>query len=106
ALGLDMAMIERARELAIQELSGGRQLRRDAVHAIWEKAGLLTVKLRGYHLLWHLAQTGTLCFGPTDRGEQSVVLLDEWVKQPRQLQRDEPLGEGALRYFRSHEPAT
>jgi hypothetical protein len=105
-LELDLPMIERARELAVGELSGGRQLRRDALLAIWEKAGLLTVKQRSYHLIWHLAQTGTLCYGPTERGEQCLVLLDEWVKKPRQLQRDEALGEWALRYFRSHGPAT
>ena len=42
---------------------------------------------------------------PTAR-EQLFVLLDEWVRAPRRLERDEALGELALRFFRSHGPAT
>jgi hypothetical protein len=105
-LELDLPTIERARELAVSELSGRRRLRREALVAIWEKAGLLGLPQRSYHIIWHLAQTGTLCFGPIDGGQQCVVLLDEWVREPRRLDRDEALGEWALRYFRSHGPAT
>ncbi len=57
-------------------------------------------------MLWHLAQTGTLCLGPVRDGDQLVVLVDEWIRRPRRMERDEALGELALRYFRSHGPAT
>lgn len=106
ALGLDMAMIERARDVAIENLSGGRRLRRADLLSAWEQAGLLGVKQRSYHFIWYLAQTGTLCFGPTAGGEQYVVLVDEWISRPRRLEHDEALGEWAERYFRSHGPAT
>ncbi|MGH3923194.1 MAG: winged helix DNA-binding domain-containing protein, partial [Pseudonocardiaceae bacterium] len=106
ALGLDMPIIEHAKRLATGALAGGRQLRRDALLAIWDEAGLLTVKQRSYHFIWHLAQTGTLCYGPVRDGEQQIVLLDEWVPHPRRPARDEALGEWALRYFHSHGPAT
>jgi hypothetical protein len=43
---------------------------------------------------------------PVARGEQLIVLVDEWIPRPRRLDRDEALGELALRYFRSHGPAT
>jgi hypothetical protein len=105
-LEIDLPMIERAREVAVAELSGGRRLGREALRSIWQKAGLLTVEQRGYHFIWHLAQSGTLCYGPTERGQQCLVLLDEWITKPRRLERDEALGEWALRYFRSHGPAT
>jgi hypothetical protein len=39
-------------------------------------------------------------------GEQLAVLAGEWIPRPRRLERDEALGELALRYFRSHGPAT
>lgn len=105
-LGLDMPTIEHAGRLATDALAGGRQLRRDALLTIWDDAGLLTVKQRSYHFLWHLAQAGTLCYGPVRDGEQEIVLVDEWVPHPRRLEREEALGEWALRYFRSHGPAT
>jgi hypothetical protein len=87
-------------------LSGGRALRRGALLAAIADGGAPTAGQRGYHLLWYLAQTGTLCMGPTDGTEQLFVLLDEWVRAPRRLEREEALGELALRYFRSHGPAT
>jgi hypothetical protein len=112
ALDLDLAMIERARDVAIENLAGGRRLLRAELIAAWERAGLLDVQQRSYHFIWYLAQTGTLCFGPTDGGsatkspEQYLVLVDEWITQPRRLDNDEALGEWAIRYFRSHGPAT
>jgi len=105
-LGLDQTVIERARTLARQHLAGGRALSRDALVQIWREAGLLTVKERSYHLIAHLAMTGVLCHGPVADGAQQLVLLAEWVPSPRRLEREESLGEWALRYFRSHGPAT
>jgi len=105
-LGLDMSLLEHARQLAVQALAGGHLLRREDLLAVWNEGGLVTAGQRGYHMLWHLAQTGTLCFGPVRDGEQRVVLVDEWIPHPRCPEREEALGELAWRYFRSHGPAT
>ncbi|RKR86254.1 winged helix DNA-binding protein [Micromonospora pisi] len=105
-LGLDPATLVRARDLAVEALVGGHRLRRDELLAVWNTAGLGTDAQRGYHLIWHLAQTGTLCFGPMADGEQQIVLVDEWIPQPRRPDREEALGELAARYFRGHGPAT
>jgi hypothetical protein len=105
-LDLGTSTLERARDLAVNVLTGGNQLRRDDLLTAWNRAGLITAGQRGYHMLGYLAQTGTLCFGPMRDAEQLVVLLDEWITQPRRLERDEALGELAWRYFRGHGPAT
>jgi hypothetical protein len=106
-LKIDVPTIERARELAIANLSGNRRLTRPELLAAWENAGLADVKQQAYLLIWHLAQTGTLCLGPrSEKGEQYFVLADEWIAKPRRLEHDEALGGWALRYFRSHGPAT
>ncbi|MCA0144230.1 winged helix DNA-binding domain-containing protein [Blastococcus sp. LR1] len=106
ALELTEAEAERARGTVVGALSGGRRLFRAALLAAIGDGGVATTGQRGYHLLWFLAQTGTLCLGPTDGGDQQFVLLDEWVREPRRLAREEALGELALRYFRGHGPAT
>jgi len=106
ALGIAEADVKRARETAVASLTGGRRLSRGALAAAIAADGVSTAGQRGYHLLWYLSQTGTLVLGPTDGGQQSFVLLDEWVPAPRRLERDEALGEIAVRYFRSHGPAT
>ena len=105
-LKLDDTDLELARRVAVDVLSGGRELSRAGLLAAWEAAELSTAGQRGYHLIVHLAQTGTLCFGPLRDGEQQLVLLSEWVPRPRLLERDEALGELALRYFCGHGPAT
>ncbi|HEX6499115.1 MAG TPA: winged helix DNA-binding domain-containing protein [Micromonosporaceae bacterium] len=105
-LELDEATLERARDLAVAALGGGRELRRDDLLAVWRDGGLTTTGQRGYHMLWHLAHLGTLCFGPVRGGDQRIVLLDEWIRKPRRLAGEEALGELALRYFRGHGPAT
>lgn len=105
-LGLEMSTIERARAVVIENLSGGGRTSRAALLASWENAGIQRVKEHGYRLIWHLAQTRTLCLGPTQGKEQHFVLFDEWITTSRHLDHDEALGEWALRYFRSHGPAT
>jgi len=105
-LDLDDATVARAGELAVAALAGGRRLRRAELLAEWERAGVSTAGQRGYHLLWHLAQAGTVCLGPVQDGEQLVVLVEEWVPAPRRPDRAEALGELATRYFRGHGPAT
>jgi hypothetical protein len=105
-LDLDERTLAHAREVASETLAGGAQRRREEIFAAWEKAGVSTAGQRGYHMLWHLAQTGTLCLGPVIDGDQLLVRVDEWIPQPRRLEREEALGELALRYFRSHGPAS
>jgi hypothetical protein len=105
-LGLTEADCERAREVAVTALAGGRRLGRAGLTARFGEGGVATTGQRGYHLLWYLAQTGTLVLGPTDGGEQLFVLSEEWIRAPRRLDREEALRELALRFFRGHGPAT
>ncbi|SNR73085.1 Winged helix DNA-binding domain-containing protein [Blastococcus mobilis] len=105
-LGITDADIEKARELAVQALAGGRQLRRAEILAALTDGGVEITGQRGYHLLWYLSQTCTLCLGPIQDGEQRFVLMDEWIRSPRRLGTEEALGELAERFFRGHGPAT
>jgi hypothetical protein len=100
-LGLSDADIDRARELALPAVPATRA----ELFAVWEEAGLEPAKGRGYHLLAELAQTGVLCFGPMRDGTEPVIVeVARWIPAPRTLERDEALGEWALRFFRSHGP--
>ncbi len=105
-LGLDEAIIERCKALFSEALKGGKRLSRSSMMALLEDAGISTKNQRGYHILWHTAQTGLICLGPMQDKEQTFVLLDEWVPNARELSREEALAELAGRYFASHGPAT
>jgi hypothetical protein len=105
-LELDDATIQKARSTMLTALRGGRALpRKNALQAL-EAAGIRTDGQRGYHLLYHLGQTGTVVWGPPADNQQALVLLDEWVPAPRQLDRDEALGVFLTRYLDGHGPAT
>jgi Winged helix DNA-binding domain len=106
ALGLDEATLERARGLVTGALAGGGRLRRDALLALLREGGLDTADQRGAHVVIHLCLTGVLCLGPVDGAHQQFVLMDEWVAPGRSREREEALGELALRYFASHGPAS
>lgn len=106
ALAVDDRAIEDARAIAHRELAGRTVLTRDELQARFDAGGVSTDGQRGYHLLFHLSITKSLCFGPPRGKDQTFVLLSEWVRKPRALGREEALGELARRYFASHGPAT
>ena len=106
ALAITPDEIERARELAIAALPGGTTRTRASLLEVIAAGGVSTAGQRGYHILWSLAQSGTLVLGPTSGREQTFGRLEAWVANPRRLERDEALGELAARYFRSHGPAS
>ena len=105
-LDLDQADIERARAVTENALAGGRELSRAGFLATLDHNGIATAGQRGYHLIAHLALSGTLCWGPRLGSQQALVLFDEWVPSSRRLERDEALGEFVVRYFSGHGPAT
>lgn len=104
-LGLDPAVLARARDVATTALAGA-PLTRAELFATWQQAGIGTDGQRGYHLVAHLAQTGTLCLGPLRGTDQLVVLAEAWLPETTVPAADEALGRLALRYFRGHGPAT
>ena len=98
--------IEQARLLAVEALTGAQRLRRSELLGALADGGVEVAGQRGYHLLWYLSQSATLCLGPMAGGEQCFVLLDEWIRNPRRPDPDEALTELARRFFRGHGPAT
>ena len=105
-LELDNAVFARSARVAERAMEGGKCVRRDALYAIWNEAGIATHDSRGLHILGYLAQTGLICFGPRAGKQHTVTLLDEWLPAAPALTRAEALGALARRYYASHGPAT
>jgi hypothetical protein len=105
-IGLDDRTAERAVEVLGAALAGGKRMTRAQCLAALTDAGLPVAGQQGYHLLWYASQKGVTCIAPNVGKEQSFVLLDEWAPKPNRPDREEALGIVALRYFRSHGPAT
>jgi hypothetical protein len=106
ALGLDEAILRKARRVLLKRLEGGQRLTRPDAYALLEERGIPTHDQRGLHVLMQLALEGLVCFGPREGKQQTFVLFDEWQPGARLLPRDEALATLAVRYFTSHGPAT
>jgi hypothetical protein len=105
-LGLEQEDLDRAAELVAREFAGGRAMARDEFMKFLEANGISPEGQRGYHVIFYLCQIQLLCWGPPSGTQQALVLVDEWIREPRRLDRDEALRDFALRYFASHGPAT
>lgn len=105
-LGIDEPFLERARAVAIERLTGGGQATRATFVQWLEEAGLDMTGQRTYHTVWYLSQTGTLIQGPVSDRDHALVLLAEWIRTPRELDRPDALHELGRRYLRARGPAT
>lgn len=101
-LGLVEDVVGRAADVAVRVLHGGRHVGRRALLAEFEAAGISTAGQRGSDLLLLLALRGELVL----RGKDSWALVHECIPASPPLARDEALRQLAVRYFRSHGPAT
>jgi hypothetical protein len=104
-IGLTEATAEHGVEILAAALKGNRLTRAECLAAVAE-AGIELGPQMGYHLLWYASQKGVTCIAPHVGKEQTFVLLDEWAPQPNRPGRTAALGLMALRFFRSHGPAT
>jgi hypothetical protein len=121
-LGIDDALMERAKDALAQALSPGPHLTRDELGAALERAGVLArtgERLRGAPVynqrLGHVvlnAELDMLLISGTPRRtpggtvKQTYALFDERVRAAPGFDRDEGLARLALRYFTGHGPAT
>jgi Winged helix DNA-binding domain len=105
-LELDSGVLARCRKLFIRALRDNRQMTRNAMMHLLEKERISTVEMRGYHVLWRLAQEGLLCFAGRQGKQHTFALLEEWAPEAVGLERDAALAELARRYFTGHGPAT
>jgi len=111
-LELDEPLLRRSSAALAKALQGGKQLTRNELRVVLQKAGVATGPLhRGgehrmaYILMW-AELDGVICSGPR-RGKQFTYMsLDERAPHARKLTRDEALAELTRRYFASHGPAT
>jgi len=106
-LGLDGPTIDAARDVVLGALTGGGRATRAELTAAFAQAGISTEGQRGYHLIWRFAQEALVTWGPmADDRQQALVLLDEWVPNPRSLTGEEAVQHMLVRYLDGHGPAT
>jgi hypothetical protein len=105
-IGLTEAAADAGVDALAEALAGGVRLRRAQCLEVLDKAGVGGPGQYGYHLLWYASQRGVICIAPSIGTEQTFALPDDWAPDQHDPDRDEALAITALRYFRSHGPAS
>jgi hypothetical protein len=117
-LGITADDISHCRDIALKTIEtirtaeGGRGATREQLFAAFEEAGQVTKAQRGIHMIGSLCQRAWLVQGPMAGSngragvQQLFVAFDEWIKDSRDLDRQEGIAELLFRYVRSHGPAT
>ncbi len=104
--GLDEADYLRCNELLERMLEGGNHLTRQQIAEKLERRGLAADTPRLNRLMMRAETDGVVCSGADRAGKPTYALLAERVPQAADLSEEEALARLALRYFRSHAPAT
>jgi hypothetical protein len=103
---LDAGVIARARDAVTRALEAGGRVERGALYRALEAQRIRTAGSRGLHILWWLAQEGTLCLAGRSGKQHTFALLDAWLPGAYAQERDAALAALASRYFASRGPAT
>lgn len=104
--GVDEKVLLKAKNLFAKALEGGKQFTRTEMYQVLNKNGIATKNMRGVLILSELAMEGLLCFGVHKGNQQTFTLLDEWITDSNEYEREEGLSILANRFFTSHGPAT
>ena len=103
-LGISEADYDAAMKLMQRELSGGEALTRQQIGERLASAGLPWGAQVTPHLLRSASLTGLICFGPVVDGDNTHVLVDEWLADAAAPA--DPSAELARRYFGAYGPAS
>ena len=104
-LELDATVFRRSQRAIVRALRGGRQLTRQELNVVLQRAGIHAQGVRLAFIVMQAELDAVICSGAR-RGKQfTYALVDEWVPMSRPRSRDDALAELARRYFTSHGPA-
>ena len=104
-LSLDKKILKKTNDALAKALQGGKQLTRDEIKSVLQRARIDTSGLRFIHLLEHAELDRVICSGPKMGKQFTYALFDERAS-PETMEREEALAELTKRFFTSRGPAT
>ena len=105
-LGLDDRSTERGVRVIVDALSRNGPLSRNMLFEHLAAEGIPHEGQAGIHLVRTAGLAGHLCYGPEQDGQETFVLVDDWIKGGRPLSDKDAAVELARRYVSAYGPAT
>jgi Winged helix DNA-binding domain len=103
---LDNKIFNRANDIMVTELNGGKQLTRVMLQSAFKRKKIIADGFRLSYIMMRAELDGIICSGARSGKQFTYALLDERVPPFKKLNEDEALAELTKRYFNSHGPAT
>jgi hypothetical protein len=104
--GIDADLVLKSSKAIAKAIARRGHLTRKEVAAVLARAGIEPNAWRVGQLLAHAELRAIVCSGVPRGGQQTYALVEERAPRPIHLKGDDAAAELALRYFRSHGPAT
>jgi len=104
-LSLDKKTLKKTNDVLAKALEGGKQLTREDIRSVLQKAKIDTSGLRFIHLLEHAELDRVICSGAKMGNQFTYALFDERASA-KTMGHDESLAELTKRFFTSRGPAT
>jgi len=105
-LELDEKTFRKCNTIIEKLLSDGKHLTRKEIMVALEKKGIKTNDLRAGHIMFRAETDLVVCNGIKRDKQFTYALFDERVPSTKKKTKEEALAELALRYFKSHGPAS
>jgi hypothetical protein len=105
-LELDEKTFQKCNTIIEKLLRDGKHLTRKEIMAALEKKGIKTNDLRAGHIMFRAETDLVVCNGIKRDKQFTYALFDEKVPSTKKKTKEEALAELALRYYKSHGPAT
>jgi hypothetical protein len=106
SLGLDAATLQKAADVVAVALDESPFLTRSEFGEVLGRAGVEAAGQRLAYVMMHAELEQVVCSGPRRGRTQTYALFDRRVPHQGLRDRDEALGELAMRFFAGHGPAT
>jgi Winged helix DNA-binding domain len=97
---------ERAIAEVERSLAADGPLDRDQLRERVDTIGVRTARQALVHILFAASLRGLIVRGPMVDGKHAFVLVNDWLGQPKRVDRERALGELARRYLAGHGPAS
>jgi winged helix DNA-binding protein len=105
-LGVDDRLAERAVAVIRSLLKGGPRTRAELIDGMARRGIAFETRSQGpIHLIALAAMRGVLVYGPEREGEDTFVLLEDWIGAQRPVSPEKSARELARRYLLAHAPA-
>ncbi|HMC98465.1 MAG TPA: crosslink repair DNA glycosylase YcaQ family protein, partial [Flavobacteriales bacterium] len=91
--GLDAKLLRRATDIIAKALVGGKNLERDRLMLLLNRARIDTTDNRSSHFMMYAELEGVVCSGPRVGRQFTYALLDERAANARKFDREEALAE-------------